>query len=222
MAYSVRAKLAADETVPRIGLRGSARVQRAAHHTILLSVSSTHHRIAPNHRGIKWISRFSAKIYAFCQAGKMRPVKMSGFYGDPLRHQYFALGRTALLLLRYLPKISSLEDLKNSLAKDDATVDDHEIEQFRHFYDTYRLEVASNMLKELKLHKKRGNAIGSCGWCIITCSSKFLIRPDRFLNGLLREYLSHCWKTRAHSNLHSWRIRRFIPFLAMGCLSNDI
>ena len=49
---------------------------------------------------------------------------------DPLRHQYFALSRTALLLLRYLPKISSLEDLKNSLSKDDATVDDHEIEQF--------------------------------------------------------------------------------------------
>ena len=64
---------------------------------------------------------------------------------DPLRHQYFALGRTALLLLRYLPKISSLEDLKNSLAKDDATVDDHEIEQFLTFLSDNFLSVGSSI-----------------------------------------------------------------------------
>ena len=46
---------------------------------------------------------------------------------DPLRHQYFALTRTALLLLRLLPKITSLDDLKAQLAGDEVQVDDQEI-----------------------------------------------------------------------------------------------
>ena len=73
---------------------------------------------------------------------------------DPLRHQYFALGRTALLLLRYLPKISSLEDLKNSLSKDDATVDDHEIEQFLVFLRDNFLSVGSSTEHVEKNHSR--------------------------------------------------------------------
>ena len=49
---------------------------------------------------------------------------------DPLRHQYFALTQTALLLLKHLPKISSIGQLKENLALENAQVDDHEIEQF--------------------------------------------------------------------------------------------
>ena len=118
---------------------------------------------------------------------------------DPLRHQYFALGRTALLLLRYLPKISSLEDLKNSLAKDDATVDDHEIEQFLTFLSDNFLSVGSS-IEHVERIKAAQKARQRHWFMWLVHNYLFikipLIRPDRFLNGLLRIF-SPIWKTRA-------------------------
>jgi putative peptide zinc metalloprotease protein len=117
---------------------------------------------------------------------------------DPLRHQYFALSRTALLLLRYLPKISSLEDLKNSLSKDDATVDDHEIEQFLVFLRDNFLSVGSSTEHVEKItaaQKARQHH-----WFMWLVHNYLfikipLIRPDRFLDGLLRIFRPLVGKT---------------------------
>ena len=117
---------------------------------------------------------------------------------DPLRHQYFALGRTALLLLRYLPKISSLEDLKNSLSKDDATVDDHEIEQFLTFLSDNFLSVGSSTehVERIKAAQKARQR----HWFMWLVHNYLfikipLIRPDRFLDGLLRIFRPLVGKT---------------------------
>ena len=88
---------------------------------------------------------------------------------DPLRHQYFALGRTALILLRLLPKTASIEELKSLLSKDNAQVEDYEIEQFLLFIRDNFLSIGSEllMLKRSQLRKKLVERIGSCGWFII-------------------------------------------------------
>ena len=70
---------------------------------------------------------------------------------DPLRHQYFALSRTALLLLRYLPKIGSLAELKTVLSQKDAQVDDHEVAQFLDFIRDNFLVVGSDMAHVQKI-----------------------------------------------------------------------
>ena len=70
---------------------------------------------------------------------------------DPLRHQYFALTRSALLLLRLLPKITSLDELKTRLASDQAQVDDHDIEQFLGFLSDNFLSVGSDTAHVAKM-----------------------------------------------------------------------
>lgn len=52
---------------------------------------------------------------------------------DPLRHQYFALSKAALALLRFLPQAKDPSDLKQKLEADHSALDDSELEQFFHF-----------------------------------------------------------------------------------------
>ena len=52
---------------------------------------------------------------------------------DPLRHQYFALSRAALALMRNLPAVRTPAELKQKLEADNATLDDSELEQFFQF-----------------------------------------------------------------------------------------
>ena len=108
---------------------------------------------------------------------------------DPLRHQYFALTRTALLLLRLLPKITSLDDLKAQLAGDEVQVDDQEIERFLFFLDSNFLSVGSDARHIEKIateHKKRQHH-----WFMWLVHNYLfikipLIRPDHMLEKLLR------------------------------------
>lgn len=108
---------------------------------------------------------------------------------DPLRHQYFALTRSALLLLRLLPKITSLDDLKARLANDQAQVDEHDIEQFLGFLNDNFLSVgsdAAHVEKIAQAHKKRQNH-----WFMWLVHNYLfikipLIRPDGMLDNLLR------------------------------------
>ena len=108
---------------------------------------------------------------------------------DPLRHQYFALTRSALLLLRLLPKITSLDDLKTQLASDQAQVDDHDIEQFLGFLNDNFLSVgsdAAHVTRIAQAHKKRQSH-----WFMWLVHNYLfikipLIRPDNMLDKLLR------------------------------------
>ncbi|MDA8540047.1 hypothetical protein N9L03_04405 [Alphaproteobacteria bacterium] len=108
---------------------------------------------------------------------------------DPLRHQYFALTRSALLLLRLLPKITSLDDLKTQLASDQAQVDDHDIEQFLGFLNDNFLSVgsdAAHVTRIAQAHKKRQSH-----WFMWLVHNYLfikipLIRPDSMLDKLLR------------------------------------
>ena len=107
---------------------------------------------------------------------------------DPLRHQYFALTQTALLLLKYLPKISSIGELKENLASENAQVDDYEIEQFVGFLNENFLSVGSDEghLKRIAdAHERRQHH-----WVMWLVHNYLfikipLIRPDGFLAGLL-------------------------------------
>lgn len=108
---------------------------------------------------------------------------------DPLRHQYFALTQTALLLLKYLPKISSLGELKENLATENAQVDDYEIEQFVGFLRDNFLSVGSDAAHVKRIseaHERRRHH-----WLMWLVHNYLfvkipLIRPDGFLQGLLR------------------------------------
>lgn len=107
---------------------------------------------------------------------------------DPLRHQYFALSRTALVLLRYLPKITSLEELKGLLSKDDTAIEDHEIEQFLGFLRDNFLSVGSDMAHVEKI--SAAQKARQHHWFMWLVHNYLfikipLIRPDRFLSGLL-------------------------------------
>ena len=107
---------------------------------------------------------------------------------DPLRHQYFALTRSALLLLRLLPKIKSMEDLRARLAGDQAQIDDHEIEQFLGFLKDNFLSVGSDAAHVAKIsdaHKKRQHH-----WFMWLVHNYLfikipMIRPDGMLEKLL-------------------------------------
>ena len=107
---------------------------------------------------------------------------------DPLRHQYFALTQTALLLLKYLPKISSIGELKENLASENAQVDDHEIEQFVGFLNENLLSVGSDEVHLKRIadaYKRRQHH-----WLMWLVHNYLfikipLIRPDGFLAGLL-------------------------------------
>lgn len=107
---------------------------------------------------------------------------------DPLRHQYFALSRTALLLLRHLPKIKSLDELKAMLSQSDTQIDDNEIEQFLGFIRDNFLTVGSDLahVKKISAEQKARKT----NWFMWLVHNYLfikipLIRPDRFLNGLL-------------------------------------
>jgi putative peptide zinc metalloprotease protein len=107
---------------------------------------------------------------------------------DPLRHQYFALSRTALLLLRYLPKIGSLAELKTVLSQKDAQVDDHEVAQFLDFIRDNFLVVGSDMAHVQKI--SLAQEARKTNWFMWLLHNYLfikipLIRPDRFLDGLL-------------------------------------
>ncbi len=107
---------------------------------------------------------------------------------DPLRHQYFALSRTALLLLRYLPKIDSLAELKTVLSKKGAQIDDHEVAQFLDFIRDNFLVVGSNMAHVQKI--SLAQEARQTNWFMWLLHNYLfvkipLIRPDRFLDGLL-------------------------------------
>ena len=107
---------------------------------------------------------------------------------DPLRHQYFALSRTALLLLRFLPKITSIDELRAMLSNNDAQVDDHEIEQFLTFVRDNFLAVGSD-----RAHVEKISAAQKArqrNWFMWLVHNYLfikipLIRPDRFLDGLM-------------------------------------
>lgn len=108
---------------------------------------------------------------------------------DPLRHQYFALTQTALLLLKYLPRISSVGELKEILAAENAQVDDYEIEQFVGFLRNNFLSVGSDKAHVKRIadaHERRQHH-----WLMWLVHNYLfikipLIRPDSFLAGLLR------------------------------------
>ena len=108
---------------------------------------------------------------------------------DPLRHQYFALTQTALLLLKYLPKITSLGELKENLAAENAQIDDYEIEQFVGFLRDNFLSVGSDAAHVKRIadaHERRQHH-----WLMWLVHNYLfikipLIRPDGFLEGLLR------------------------------------
>ena len=107
---------------------------------------------------------------------------------DPLRHQYFALSRTALLLLRHLPKIGSLDELKALLSKNDAQIEDYEIEQFLSFIRDNFLSVGSDLAHVQKISAEQ--EARRTNWFMWLVHNYLfikipLIRPDRFLDGLL-------------------------------------
>ena len=107
---------------------------------------------------------------------------------DPLRHQYFALGRTALLLLQTLPKIGSLDELKTLLSSQNAQVDDFEIEQFLGFIRENFLSTGSDLEHVQKI--SAAQEARRTNWFMWLVHNYLfikipLIRPDRFLNSLL-------------------------------------
>ena len=87
---------------------------------------------------------------------------------DPLRHQYFALGRTALLLLQTLPKIGSLDELKTLLSSQNAQVDDFEIEQFLGFIRENFLSTGSDLEH---VSEKFGSARGATNQLVYVVSA---------------------------------------------------
>ena len=108
---------------------------------------------------------------------------------DPLRHQYFALGRTALILLRLLPKTASIEELKSLLSEDNAQVEDYEIEQFLLFIRDNFLSIGSDLahVEKISIAQKARRT----NWFMWLVHNYLfvkipLLRPDRFLDGLLR------------------------------------
>lgn len=107
---------------------------------------------------------------------------------DPLRHQYFALSRTALLLLRYLPKVSSIDELKTHIESDDAHIDDQDIEAFIQFLTGNFLSVGSDMAHVEKIRVAQKNR--QHHWFMWLVHNYLfikipLIRPDRFLDAIL-------------------------------------
>ena len=107
---------------------------------------------------------------------------------DPLRHQYFALSRTALLLLKHLPKFGSLDELKAMLSNNDTQIEDYEIEQFLSFIKDNFLSVGSDLAHVQKI--SAAQEARRTNWFMWLIHNYLfikipLIRPDRFLDGLL-------------------------------------
>ena len=107
---------------------------------------------------------------------------------DPMRHQYFALSRTALLLLQNLPKIKTLEELRNSLPKLDISVSDNEVEQFIKFLQDNFLSVGSDSLHSNKIMAAK--SARQRHWFMWLVHNYLfikipLIRPDAFLDPML-------------------------------------
>ena len=108
---------------------------------------------------------------------------------DPLRHQYFALTKTALLLLKYLPNISTLNELKERLAAENAQVADYEIEQFVGFLRDNFLSVGSDDAHVERI--SQAHAQRQHHWLMWLVHNYLfikipLIRPDGLLERLLR------------------------------------
>ena len=144
---------------------------------------------------------------------------------DPLRHQYFALSRTALLLLRHLPKIGSLDELKAMLSKNDAQIEDYEIEQFLSFIRDNFLSVGSDLAHVQKISAEQ--EARRTNWFMWLVHNYLfikipLIRPDRFLDGLLAITRPFAKQSSALSNIWLGRLRHFFTVLAMGKLHHNI
>lgn len=107
---------------------------------------------------------------------------------DPLRHQYFALSRTALLLLQCLPKTASLDELKQRVHQDDADIEDHDIEAFLTFLKDNFLSVGSDTTHVEKIRSAQKQR--QHHWFMWMVHNYLfikipLIRPDRFLDAML-------------------------------------
>ena len=108
---------------------------------------------------------------------------------DPLRHQYFALTQTALILLRHFSKITSITELHEKLQHEETQVEDYEVEQFIGFLKDNFLSVGSDadhVARIADAHKKRQHH-----WLMWLVHNYLfikipLIKPDRFLENLLK------------------------------------